>query len=119
MSPLISKQRTLAWCPTSTFRQSPLRISQTLRVVSLEPEIAVFESDILRHRTVDVWPRRVWTHWLRVWEAVVSPTIRQRSRYFGHSPCCQIPYANIPIAAAADENIIPRNHGPDAHNMAL
>jgi len=34
-------------------------ISQTLRVVSLDPEMAVLESLIFRQRTVDVWPRSV------------------------------------------------------------
>jgi hypothetical protein len=34
-------------------------MSQIRNVVSLEPEIAVLESDIFKQRTVDVWPRRV------------------------------------------------------------
>lgn len=41
--------------------QVPDARSQTRRVVSLEPEMAVFALDILRQRTVDVWPRRIWT----------------------------------------------------------
>lgn len=39
-------------------------MSQTRRVVSLEPEMAVLASDILRQRTVEVWPLRVWTQFL-------------------------------------------------------
>jgi WD40 repeat protein len=34
--------------------------SHIRRVVSLDPEMAVFRSDIFKQRTVDVWPRRRW-----------------------------------------------------------
>jgi len=39
----------------------PFSMSQTRRVVSREPEMAVVRSDILRQRTVEVWPRNMCT----------------------------------------------------------
>ena len=34
-------------------------------------------------------------------------------------PSRQIPYANVAIAATADQEITPWYHGPDAHDVAL
>ena len=48
-----------------TFVHVPVVRSHTRSVVSLEPDIAVLASDILRQRTVDVWPRKVCTLVLR------------------------------------------------------
>jgi hypothetical protein len=42
-----------------TCLQIPFLRSQIRSVVSREPEIAVFASDIFKHRTVDVCPRSV------------------------------------------------------------
>lgn len=34
-------------------------------------------------------------------------------------PRLQVPNANISIASTADQDVIPWNHSPDAHDMAL
>lgn len=35
------------------------------------------------------------------------------------SPGGKIPYADIAVAATADQSVLPGHHGPDTHDMAL
>lgn len=90
-------------------------MSHTRRVVSREPDIAVFASDILRQRTVDVWPRSVCRQVLDT--KLAFPALGEPKD--GHLPRHEIPHPDITITATANQSIVPRNHSPDAHDVAL
>ena len=87
--------------------------------MSLEPEMAVVASDIFRHRTVDVWPRSVWRQALRTKLENLPAKINNLIVRVKGLPRLQVPNAHISIASAADQNVIPWNHSPDSHDMAL
>lgn len=50
-----------------------------------------------------------------------APTVLGGGRAEGinNLPSLEIPYADVPIATAADHDVFPRHHGPNAHHMAL
>lgn len=83
-------------------------------VVSLDPDIAVFASDIFRHRTVEVWPRRV--NWGNL---AISVSYDDRVVCRKIVPSRKIPHAHVAIASTADQKITPRHHGPYAHDVSL
>ena len=93
-------------------------MSQTLKVVSRDPDMAVFGSDILRHLTVDVWPRRVCRHTLSIVSRMIPQTTGEWEEGFG-IPSEKIPYPDVPVTSTTDQDVFPRNHGPYAHNVAL
>lgn len=104
-----------------TCLQMPLSMSQMRSVVSLDPEMAVFSSDIFKHLTVDVCPRRVWTAALIEIsqysnQGTPAPQECERDRDL---PSGHIPDPYVAIAAATHKQVSPRHHGPDAHDVAL
>lgn len=77
--------------------------------------MAVLKSDILRQRTVDVWPRKVCTLALNSdLSALVRP---QQLR--DDKPSSHIPYPNISVAPTTDKCVLPRHHGPNTHDVTL
>lgn len=105
-----------------TCLQTPLSMSQMRSVVSLDPEMAVFSSDIFKQRTVDVWPRRVWTAAL----VMISESLRQATALLdiamgidGYSPSGHIPDPYVAVTTTTHKKIAPRYHCPDTHNVTL
>src|SRR6266566_1786568 len=88
-------------------------MSHTLRVVSRDPEMAVLASDIFRHLTVEVWPRSVCKH------ALDKVSLSLRDGAVLGLPSSQIPHSDIAITPSANQDIIPRHHGPHAHDVSL
>lgn len=81
--------------------------------------MAVFASDICKQRTVDVWPRNKWM--LALYQKVVRqhPVLSCMKLPCFCLPGCHVPNSNFAVTTTADENVIPRNHSPYTHHVAL